>query len=104
MSLDDRLAELLRDALGPMLNERLEGLESRIAQRIEEVVQVRAAAAIASPLLTQKDVARQLQTTTRTVQRMVADERLPPPILLGPNSPRWRQVDVDALAERRGAG
>lgn len=104
MNLNEGFAELLRDALGPMLDDRFEDLDRRLAERLEAVVLAVATAAMPVPLLTQEEVARQLSTSTRTVQRMVSDGRLPAPIQLGPNSPRWRQADIDALADERGGG
>jgi prophage regulatory protein len=36
-----------------------------------------------------------------TVYRLIADERFPRPVQLGPRAVAWRRVDVDAWSEAR---
>lgn len=103
MTLDDRLAQLVRDALEPMLAERLDHLEERLVERLAGVVQGASAPASSPPrLLTLSQVADHLQVSARTVQRMVARGEFPPPIQVSAGSARWYPSDVDALLETRG--
>ena len=100
MNLDERLSQLVRDALEPMLTARLNDLEERLLERLEGLVQELPGDA-APPLLTQKDVANYLRVAPRTVQRMVAAGELPPPIRLSPGCSRWRRGDIDAHLDGR---
>jgi excisionase family DNA binding protein len=103
VNLDDRLAQLVRDALEPMLAERLDHLEERLVERLTDVVRDAAAPASAPPtLLTLKEVARYLQVSPRTVERMVVAGEFPPPMSISPGRSRWRQSNVDAWIETRG--
>lgn len=94
MNLDAQLAQVVRDALKPMLSEAVEHLEARLAERLAWPVP--APTPTVPPLLTLDDVAVHLRVTTRTVQRRVAAGEFPRPILVGPTSPRWRRADLDA--------
>ena len=100
MTLDDRLSQLVRDALEPMLREGLNALEERLAERLATAVQPPAADA-ALRLLTKKDVAAQLRVDPRTLVRMVAAGQFPPPILISPGCPRWRQETIDEWVDGR---
>ena len=42
------------------------------------------------------DLAKRFQCSTRQIELMVNDGRLPRPFYLGDSSPRWRQIDIDA--------
>ena len=42
------------------------------------------------------DLAKRFQCSTRQIELMVNDGRLPKPFYLGDSSPRWRQSDIDA--------
>ncbi len=100
MNLDDRLSQLVRDALAPMLAERLDHLEESLVQKLAGVVEDKPVPS--PPLLTQKDVACYLGIGPRTVQRMVSAGEFPPPIPISSGRSRWRQSDVDAWLDRRG--
>ena len=50
------------------------------------------------------DLAKRFQCSTRQIELMVADGRLPKPFYLGDASPRWRQADIDAWLERLATG
>ena len=92
MNLDDRIAQLVRDVVEPMLTERFERLEERIAEL-----------AVPPPaLLTREDVASLLGIAPRTVQRMVASGDFPRPIPITSGRARWRRSDIDAWLEQRG--
>jgi len=91
VGLEDRLAELVRAALEPMLTEHLDRLETRLAERHQPV--------LPPALMTLDDVAAHLRVVPRTVQRMVARGELPAPVQIGPNCVRWRRADLDALTE-----
>ena len=102
MTLDDRFSQLVRDAVGPMLTQELEHLEERLVRRLEALLQARSAPATAAPpLLTEKEVARRLRVSPRTLQRRVAAGQFPPPIKISAGRARWRQGDVDAWVERQ---
>jgi predicted DNA-binding transcriptional regulator AlpA len=47
-------------------------------------------------LLKKRDLAADLGCSTRQVELMVNDGRLPKPFYIGTSSPRWRQSDIDA--------
>ena len=47
-------------------------------------------------LLKKKDLAANFGCSTRQIELMVNDGRLPRPFYLGDSSPRWRQSDIDA--------
>ena len=55
----------------------------------------------AAPLLTKSDVARALAVSVKTVERLVAADRLRPVKILG--ATRFRPGDVNALTERGAA-
>ena len=99
MSLDDRIAQLVRDAVEPMLTERFEHLEERLVARLQGLVSEPDAV---PSLLTAGDVAGLLRVAPRTVQRMVAAGEFPRPIPITPGRARWRRSDVDAWLEQRG--
>ena len=99
MNLDDRITQLVRDALDPMLAEQLTGLEERLSHRLAEVIQGAQAPPSPPPLLKPVEVAKRLQISTRTVQRMVEEGRFPSPIQLGSNTPRWRPHDIEEWLE-----
>ena len=94
MNLDDRLSQLVRDALEPMLAERLTDLEERLLEGLRAVVQQPPADTV-PPLLTQKDVATQLRIDRRTLARMITSGEFPPPIPICAGRSRWRQQTVD---------
>ena len=102
MNLADRLSQLVRDAVEPMLNERLNDLEERLLERLRAVVQ-QPPADTAPPLLTQDDLACYLRVAPRTVKRMVAAGELPPPIPISAGRSRWRRSDIDEWLDRREA-
>jgi len=103
VTLDDRLAQLVRDAVAPMLAQQLELLEERLAERLSGLVErPEASTAAAPPLLTQGDVAAQLRVAPRTLQRMVKAGEFPRPVPISPGRARWRQVDVDTWLDRQG--
>ena len=99
MNLDDRIAQLLRDSVEPMLTERFEHLEERLVARLEGLVPEPDAV---PSLLTAGDVAGLLRIAPRTVQRMVATGDFPAPIPITPGRARWRRADIDAWLEQRG--
>ena len=101
MTLDDRLIQLVRDALEPMLAERLTHLEERLLEGLAGVVQP--PPSDAPRLLTKKEVAAYLRVDRRTLARMITSGRFPPPILISPGCPRWRQETIDAWVDRRGS-
>lgn len=49
-----------------------------------------------SDLLTRKELAALLRTSTRNLGKMIADGIIPRPMYIGASSPRWRRADVDA--------
>jgi len=102
MSLDAEITRLLRDALAPMLDERLDHLEDRLAERLAWALVDRPTPVDAPPpLLDQKAVARHLGVSIRTLQRMVSAGEFPPPIHVRPGHRRWRMGDVDAWLDSR---
>ncbi len=100
MTLDDRLTQLVRDAVGPMLDARLNALEEHLLEGLRAVVQKPPADA-APPLLTQEDLACYLRVAPRTVKRMVAAGELPPPIPISAGRSRWRQQTIDEWVDGR---
>ena len=46
------------------------------------------------------DLAKRFQCSTRQIELMAKDGRLPRPFYLGDSSPRWRQSDIDAWLEK----
>jgi prophage regulatory protein len=106
VNLDAQLAQVVRDAVQPMVTESLEQLEARLVERLAEIVRsLPPPTPIGPTLMTLDDVAGHLQVTTRTVQRRIAAGEFPSPILVSPACPRWRREDLDAwIAGQRGAG
>ena len=102
MNLDDRLSQLVRDAIMPMLAEHLDGLEDRLVERLAAEVQRSAEPPKRPELLTSKDVAGILKVDPRTLQRMVSAEKFPASIKISPARSRWRRSDVDAWLAQRG--
>lgn len=104
MNLDNQLAQVVRDAVAPMITESLDQLEARLVERLAELVRQQPApvATVPPPLMTLNDVADHLQVTARTVQRRVAAGEFPRPILVGPTCPRWRREDLDAWITSQG--
>jgi excisionase family DNA binding protein len=94
VNLDDRITQLVRDALEPMLAERFRDLEDRLTEKLSGVIGCQEAPA--PSLLTQKEVAKYLRVAPRTLQRMVAAGEFPPPVQVSPGRKRWRQADVEA--------
>lgn len=97
MNLEERLAQIVRDAVEQALDQRLTDFETRLLAR--------QAAVQATPpdpqLLTKQDVARHLRVDPRTVERMVERGEFPHPIHVSPNRIRWRPSDVDDHLDRR---
>ena len=52
-------------------------------------------------LLTKSDVAMMLQVSTRQVENLVRLGRIPAPLYLSKQAPRWRRDDVLAALEIR---
>lgn len=103
MNLDTQLAQVVRDAVSPMLSASLDQLEARLVERLAELLRsLPAPTPTVPPLMTLEDVAGHLRVTTRTVQRRVAAGTFPRPIAVGPNSPRWRRSDLDAWISSQG--
>lgn len=50
-------------------------------------------------LLTREDLCQRLQISKRTVSRLVAAGKFPPPIRLG-HSIRWRSADIESWIQR----
>lgn len=46
------------------------------------------------------DLAKRFQFSTRQIELMVHDGRLPKPFYLGDSSPRWRRSDIDDWLEK----
>ena len=100
MNLDDRISQLVRDVLDPMLAERFTHLEERLFQRLTGALQsVQVHADSSPPLLTQEDLANHLRIDTRTIRRMVLAGEFPPPIPISPGRSRWRPDEVEAWLE-----
>jgi hypothetical protein len=55
-----------------------------------------------APLITKRDIATVLRVDIRTVNRMLAENRLPAPTLRIGRSARWRIESVLALIEKGG--
>jgi excisionase family DNA binding protein len=53
----------------------------------------------ADRLLTRDELSRMLKLSKRTISRMIATRKLPPPIRLG-HSVRWREADISAWIDR----
>ena len=51
-------------------------------------------------LLTRKDLADRLQISPRTLSRMVSDQRLPRPILIG-RSVRWSETEIESWISKQ---
>ncbi len=51
--------------------------------------------------LTKDDVARALRVSRRTVERMAADGRLPPPVRFGRSLVRWSGAGLSAFCRER---
>ena len=60
------------------------------------------ASAIKPPLLKICDLERRFVCERRTIERMCAAGKLPPPDLFIGNSPRWREETIQAWIERGG--
>ena len=104
MNLDDRISQLVRDVVSPMLAERLDQLEERLVERLKDAVQVQPVPASATPpLVTIAEVAKRLKVDKRTVERMVKAGEFPSPIRVSPGIIRWPPSDIDAWLEERSA-
>ena len=103
MNLDDRLSQLVRGAIEPMLAEHLGHLEQRLAERLDGLGQ-RPVRETAPSLMTLRELASYLRLSPRTVQRMAAENELPPPVRITRGRPRWRRADVDAWLDSRETG
>ena len=102
MSLDARLSQLVREALEPMLTDRLDRLETRLTESVAAVVEaLPVEPAGPRPLLTQRQVAEQLQVDPKTIRRLTQAGDFPAPIAVSPNCLRWRQEDIDTWLEAR---
>lgn len=55
-------------------------------------------------MLSVREVSRTLNVSRATVWRWVNEGHLPRPVKLGPNTTRWRMVDVEAFVAGRLAG
>ena len=102
MTIDDRMRQLVRDAIEPMLSAHLNALEERLAERLDRAVQPPPSDA-APRLLTKKDVATQLRIDPRTLQRMVDAGEFPAPVPISPGRTRWRQATIDEWIDGRGS-
>ena len=98
MNLDDRIAQLVRDAVESVMAEQLFNLEERIVQRLSEASQGDQFHAD-SALLTQAEVAKRLRVDSRTVRRMVLAGDFPAPVQITPSRSRWRPADIEAWLE-----
>lgn len=98
--IDDRLRQLFRDALEPMLDERFAELEDRMVDRVACAL-VEAPAPAPLPLITADELAAYLKIDKRTIRRMVEAGDLPAPVHVTVKRPRWRWVDIDAWLEER---
>ena len=107
MNLEAQLSQLLRDALDPMLSQRLSQFEERLMGRLSAALQAAQAepapASANPPLLTVVELAKFLKLDRRTVERMVKAGDCPAPIRISPSRTRWRQSDIDAWLEERSA-
>ena len=101
MNLDDRISQLVREAVEPMLAQRFEHLEQRVLETVEKAVARDAGSPGPEQLLKSADVAEIIQVSPRTVQRLAAEGDFPSPIRVSPGRLRWRQGDVDAWLESR---
>ena len=99
MNLDDRISQLVRDALDPMLAERLSDHEERLVQRLVGALQGVQVNADSPALLTPEDIAARLKVDARTIRRMVSTGTFPPPIPISPGRSRWRPDEVEAWLE-----
>ena len=97
MTLDDRIGQLVRDALEPMLSQ----LEQRLVERLEDLERPQVPEA-PPELLTARDLASYLRVSPRTVQRMAAAGELPPPVPISPGRSRWRRGDIHEWLDRGG--
>ncbi len=99
MSFAAEMSRLIRDALAPMLDERINYLEDRLAERLSGTLESGSAP---PPLLNQREVASYLRVSPRTLQRMISAGEFPSPIPISASRARWRQGDVDAWLDERG--
>ena len=99
MSLEERIAELVRDAVEPMLH----ALEQRLVERLEGLAPRPEEPKPAPDLMTAKDLAAYLRVDRRTVQRMAGAGELPAPIPVSARRSRWRRADIDAWLQAGGA-
>jgi predicted DNA-binding transcriptional regulator AlpA len=61
--------------------------------------------AVEGPVLLKKDdVAKVLQVSTRQVENLVRAGRIPKPVYLSPQSPRWRREELMAAVLGDAAG
>ena len=61
--------------------------------------------AVEGPVLLRKDdVAKVLQVSTRQVENLVRAGRIPKPVYLSPQSPRWRRGELLAALGLESAG
>ena len=97
MTLDDRIGQLVRDAIEPMLHQ----LEQRLVERLDGLVQP-PVTKFTPDLLTTRDLASYLRVSPRTVQRRAAAGELPPPISVSSRRARWRRCDIDEWLDRGG--
>ena len=70
----------------------------KIMLRVSQEPQVRP-----TRLLTRKDLSERLQISPRTLSRMVSDQRLPRPILIG-RSVRWPEEVIETWIARQSGG
>ncbi len=52
-------------------------------------------------VLTKKDLCKQLKVSMRTIERWMAEGILPPPLRIGPRSPRWRKAEIEKWMDGR---
>jgi predicted DNA-binding transcriptional regulator AlpA len=103
VTFDEKLAELVREAVAPMLAAELERLECRLVERLTAVVPLPSPPSGApTSLLTRQEVARRLGVAPRTLHRLVVGGKFPKPIQIAPNRVGWDTADVVAWLKRRG--
>lgn len=85
------LARDLRD-----LAQRAEALARSVESGLASLAKSEPCHDVVEPLLDQHALAALLHVKERTLRRMRSDGRVPEPIMLGTNKPRWLRTEIDA--------